>query len=243
MLIKYLLFYCSSLLVLVACAPKTTFTSTPASPAELTPGGKESPAQVTNRTAWEIQWNNALAAAKKEGKVVIYGSSPLPSINKAANQFQFTRKYGFTPEFIAGSGSQMANKILTERRAGIYTTDILIVGMNTYFGQLKPPVIVAPLEPALILPEVIDPKLWYGGDLRWGDAEHMVYMPLAYANMNIAINTELVKQGEISSYFDLLNPRWKGKILMNDPTIAGTGLKGFGVLGFKILNLDFFRQL
>lgn len=233
MLRKHLLFFCAALLVLVACAPKTTFTSAPAGPTELTP----------NRASWELEWESALTAAKKEGKVVIYGSSPLPSINKAASQFEFSKKYGFVPEFIAGSGSQMSNKILTERRAGIFTTDVLIVGMNTFFGQLKPAGIAAPLEPALILPEVVDPKLWYSGELRWGDAEHLVYMPLAYANMNIAINTELVNPNDIKSYLDLLNPRWKGKILMNDPTIAGTGLKGFGVLGFKILNLDFFRQL
>jgi len=56
-------------------------------------------------------------------------------------------------------------------------------------------------------------------------------------------NTDLVKADEIKSYNDILNPKFKGKILMNDPTIAGTGLKSFSALGFNILNLDYFKQV
>ncbi len=233
MLIKYLLFSCVTLLVLVACAPKTTLTSAPTGQTELTP----------NRTSWELAWESALTAAKKEGKVVVYGSSPIPAINKAANQLDFSKKYGFVPEFISGKGAEIINRVLTERRAGLFVPDILITGMNTFFGQLKPAGIADPLEPALILPEVVDPKLWYGGKLRWGDSEHLVFQPLAWPVLNISINTELVNPNDIKSWRDILNPKWKGKILMNDPTVAGTALKGFGVLGFKTLDLDFFRSL
>lgn len=192
---------------------------------------------------WQIEWDKTLQAARKEARVVIYGSSPIPSINKAATQFEFSKKYGFVPEFIAGRGAEISNRIFNERRAGLFIVDVLISGMNTFFGQLKPAGIADPLDPALILREVVDPNLWYGGKLRWGDAQHLVYMPFAFSNANLAINTELVNPNDIKSYRDLLNPKWKGKILLNDPTIAGTSLKGFGVLGFKILDLDFFRNL
>ncbi len=75
------------------------------------------------------------------------------------------------------------------------------------------------------------------------DAQHGAFLAYAFPNNTIAINTNLVKPDEIKSYYDLLNPKWKGKIIMNDPTISGVGVKSFSVLGFHILNLDYFRQL
>lgn len=35
----------------------------------------------------------------------------------------------------------------------------------------------------------------------------------------------------MKSYKDLLDPKRKGKIVMDDPTSAGLGLKWFGVVG------------
>src|SRR3990167_8066118 len=71
----------------------------------------------------------------------------------------------------------------------------------------------------------------------------MIIRAFAYPTINLAINTEHVNQDEVKSYYDLLNPKWKGKIVMSDPTINGTGGSAFAVLGFQLLNLDFFRQL
>ncbi len=50
-----------------------------------------------------------------------------------------------------------------------------------------------------------------------------------------ARNTQLVKDGEIQSCNDLLNPRWKGKIIMYDPTKSGFGLKSAGMVGRYIM--------
>lgn len=49
---------------------------------------------------------------------------------------------------------------------------------------------------------------------------------------------------DIKSYYDLLDPRLKGKITMNDPTTTGQGFNTFSTLIFhKALDLDYFRQL
>lgn len=99
------------------------------------------------------------------------------------------------------------------------------------------------MEPALILPDVVNPANWYGGELPWGDKEHMNFTYYAYPSTPLGVNSSLINPLEIKSYNDLLNPKLKGKIIMNDPTVAGTGLKGFSVVGFSLMNLDFFRQL
>ena len=53
----------------------------------------------------------------------------------------------------------------------------------------------------------------------------------------------MVKVDEIKSYRDLLQPRWKGKIIINDPTVAGIGGKWFSMVGRYIMNLDFMREI
>ena len=41
--------------------------------------------------------------------------------------------------------------------------------------------------------------------------------------MVVAFNTKLVNPAEIKSYWDLLSPKWKGKIVAYDPTLGGSG--------------------
>jgi iron(III) transport system substrate-binding protein len=38
-----------------------------------------------------------------------------------------------------------------------------------------------------------------------------------------SINTQLVKPDDIRSAYDLLNPKWRGRIATHDPTVPGTG--------------------
>lgn len=192
--------------------------------------------------AWETRWENALQAARKEGKVVIYATSIGPTLKSLAPRFR--NKFGFDLEVIPqDKGASMVAKMYTERRAGLYIPDVVFSGTNTFFGEIKPSGLADPIEPLLILPEVLDPSLWYGGKLPWGDKEHLIFMSYAYPNVSVGINSDQVMHNEIRSYHEILNPKWKGKILMNDPTLAGTGLKSFSVLAFHYLNLDYFRQL
>ncbi len=194
------------------------------------------------KESWEVSWEKTLQNARKEGKVLVYGTQSIPALKEVSPAF--TKKYGITLEVIPFSrGAEMTAKILAERKAGIFLLDIIIGGMNTFSGDINPQGIVESFEPMLILPDVLDGKNWYGGELHWGDKDCRALNIFAYPNNSLAINTQLVKSDEMKSYYDILNPKWKGKILMNDPTIAGTGLKSFSVLAFHILNLDFFRQL
>src|SRR6266576_1566116 len=39
----------------------------------------------------------------------------------------------------------------------------------------------------------------------------------------VGYNSKLVNPAEIKSYWDLLNPKWKGKIVAYDPTLGGSG--------------------
>lgn len=78
-----------------------------------------------------------------------------------------------------------------------------------------------PLASAWILPEVKDPKQWWGGHLWTDNAKRFAYAPMGYMQDNIWYNASLVKPEEITQYDHLLNPKWKGKIALWDPREGG----------------------
>ncbi len=203
------------------------------------------PAQLSAAAAesWEQDWKKTMDAAKDEGKVTIYTTAS--GSTRVALTKAFTKKYGIQLDLLVGRGAETAEKLSVERRANIFTADLYIGGSTTSTTSFKPKGFLAPLKPLLILPDVTNSKLWYGGGLFFTDKERQyVAIPvLTPANSYLAINTDLVKPGDIASYKDLLNPKWKGKIIMNDPTIAGAGSRWFAVVADKYTGLDYMRHL
>jgi iron(III) transport system substrate-binding protein len=84
-----------------------------------------------------------------------------------------------------------------------------------------------PLPPTLILPEVRDAKQWRGGEHEYIDPEPRFLVMTQSLFATLFVNPNAVKQGDMKSYKDLLQPRWKGKIIADDPTSAGPGLATF----------------
>lgn len=195
------------------------------------------------KEAWEANWAKTLTEAKREGKVTIY--TVVTSTTKAALSSDFKKKYGIELEFVVGRGNEIDAKITTERNAGLFLADFYLGGANTATGSFKTKGYLAGLKPLLVLPEIADPKAWYGGSLVFIDKERQyVACPILTASNNYnSINTNLVKTGEFESYKDMLNPKWKGKIVMNDPTTTGAGSRWFAVVADQIMGLDFMREL
>lgn len=216
-------------------APPTSVSQTP----DLTKGGG-----VTSlKQGWEVEWDAAMAAGKKEGTVSVYATLVAPPLREYAPTFK--QKYGIEIEITTGRGADMAQKLLRERAAGIYFADVVISGLNTFFGSVKKSGATSAMPSKLILPEVKDPKLWYTvNDLPWADEDKHVFSFYAYPNRDIHINTDFVKPGEIQSWQDLLNPKYRGKIIWSDPSITGSGFNGFSTLIYhKVLTPDFYRQM
>ncbi|MBI4329911.1 MAG: extracellular solute-binding protein [Chloroflexi bacterium] len=201
-------------LVLGACAPTQT------EPPVVKPNAVTG-AETSGKQGWENEWDRVVAAARKEGRLSFYvqwGPSVLQALSKG-----FKARYGIDIEFTtAGKGAELAAKILAERRAGLYLADVFGFGATTTLGQLKPAGAVTPMEPFLILPETKDPNLWMGGNF-FMDKGRTVAAVAAEYNSYVTRNTDFVKEGEIKSYSDLLDPKWKGRIVLSDPTVAGTG--------------------
>lgn len=229
--------------LLVGCAPQVAPAPAPvaAPPSAATEKAVTQEVASAKPPAWEAEWEKMVAGAKREGVVVVYSSAG--SEARTGLSPAFKQKYGISVEFITGKGVDVAEKFMAERRAGLYTGDVYVGGNTPMLETLKPSGALDPIEPVLILPEVKDPKAWFGEELYFVDKkDRTIFQFAAYPMPLIGLNTDMVKTGEIASYRDLLSPKWKGKLLMNDPTRPGVGGKWFSVEAHRT-GLDFFREL
>lgn len=225
------------LALLVSCAPAAI--KAPAAPQPET-GLYSQKSQLETKAPWETEWQNTIVKAKKDGRVVIYSSTG--SETRAGLVTAFHDKYGISVDYITGKGVDVIQKLMAERKAGIYTGDLYIGGNTPMLEILKPGGALELVEPGLILPEVKDGKSWLDGSLYFVDKDRYILQFAAYPMPIFGINTQLVKQDELASYKDLLAPKWKGKIVMNNPTLPGLGAKWFQAESRRI-GLDFMKEL
>jgi ABC-type Fe3+ transport system substrate-binding protein len=198
---------------------------------------------LTNVLAADAQdeWKKTIQAAKKEAKIVV-GGPPTAVLRKQYKE-TFEQKLGVELELISAPGPQNAGKAAAEFKAGVRYFDVLHGGSGTLEPLMKENML-APFSDHMILPEVRDPRQWWGGHL-WEDnvkTNRFIYSFSADFSAPPFFNADLLKPGEISSYDDLLSPKWKGKIGFFDPRTpsAGQGLWGFLM---KIKGKDFLQKL
>jgi iron(III) transport system substrate-binding protein len=191
---------------------------------------------------WRKTWDETLAAAKKEGKVIVVGSPDPVMRNEIIPKF--TARYGIPVDFIAaGSTGQVAARVRTERSSGLYSVDVFMSGLNTSVNVLYAEKMLDPLKPMLILPDVTDGAKWKRGKPWFMDTEgQFILMLFANVDSQFFINTDYVKPDEIAAAKDLLNPKWKGKIATEDLGDSGSGANTAGHFHSQ-LGADFVKKL
>ncbi|MPZ78338.1 MAG: extracellular solute-binding protein [Deltaproteobacteria bacterium] len=170
--------------------------------------------------AWKAEWEKTVEAAKKEGQLTIYGSADFETLYA-----EFNKKY---PEIkitgVFGRGADVAKRLMSERRADKYLADIYLNGMTTGYNVFYKAKVLDPIPPALMLPEVTDTSKWWQGKHHYVDPEKMHLLNFnGGTRIVVGYNSKLVNAKEIKSYWDLLNPKWKGKIVALDPMSGGSG--------------------
>ncbi len=169
---------------------------------------------------WKKDWEATVAAAKKDGQLSIY------IYRYEAVLEAFKKDY---PEIkvisVAGTGNQLGTRTLTERRAEKYLVDVFSSGPNSAFNILYKAKVLDPLRPALILPEVTDTSGWHGGKLNFVDPEgKYIFGYLANpSSAQLYYNSKFVQDKEFNTHWDLVNPKWKGRIVALDPMLTGLG--------------------
>jgi len=193
-----------------ACAPAAT----PAAPAAAPAGGPgAAPA------AWEAEWDKTVAAAKKEGRI------DLGWILGGGGGYQegvdaFAKAYpDIKPELnVLTSGSLLVPKVTKEHEAGVYSFDLVFTQVN-FAESLVDAGALQPLKPIIFRPDALEDGKWRDGFAAgWVDKDKAYgYGFSAQISQIWWINTDLVKEGEVTKADDLINPKWRGKIMLTDP--------------------------
>jgi iron(III) transport system substrate-binding protein len=178
------------------------------------------PGSSSGATA-SADWPQVVAAAKKEGKVVV-NTFPGDGYKRALKAF--SQAYPDVKIEHTGLHSQdFAPRILQERQANLFTWDVATIPTSTALQVLRPAGVWDPVRPAILLPEVTDDAGWEGGFER-GFAivkdRALAYGFCAVRGSGVTVNTDLVKE-EVKGLADLLNPKWKGRLLLPDVRTMG----------------------
>jgi iron(III) transport system substrate-binding protein len=200
--------------VLAACGQPA-----PSAPApRAAPAAASAPAQTTS------EWEQVLEAARREGEIGLYGGSGQD--NRLALVEPFQRAYpGIKVTGTFAPGRDLVTRIAAERQAEKYLADVLIGPGASGLIPLKPIGALAPLEPALLLPEVTDLSAWLQNKL-WFLDETPPLTTLGYeasVQMAMVFNTQQLDPQQIRSYWDLVDPKWKSKIVATDVRRPGPG--------------------
>ncbi len=196
-------------------------------------------------SAWaDAEWDKIVAAAKKEGKLSIIG--PQGTATKDGLTLGFMKKYPeIKMEHSGMRGSSVTAKVLIEQGARKYLTDLAVVGTTTAITGLLPAKAITPIRAHLVGPNSSDGSAWLGKHFNYADnAAQYVLIMSAYVKAPFIYNPKLVNASEINSWKDLLNPKWKGKLALRDPTRPGGGL-GNATLWYitPSLGKEFIRKL
>ncbi len=145
-----------------------------------------------------------IEAGKKEGKVVIYGS--LESDTTDAIKTAFTKKTGIEAEYWRASATKVMDRALSEQRAGKPTFDIILTNDNPMQIMFKQGLFAKYDSPtASDFPkDAIDPNL--------GPRYRNVVIGVVYNKSSLS------PADAPKSLEDLVNPKYRGKIVMPDPT-------------------------
>ncbi|MDB5544569.1 MAG: putative binding protein component of iron transporter precursor [Hyphomicrobiales bacterium] len=170
-------------------------------------------------------------AAKKEGEVNWYTT-------QIVNQFvrpsiaAFEKKYGIKVNYFRGNATDIALKVSSEAKAGRIMADV-VDGTATSVMLRRDDQVMKWIPENKFDKQFVDPEGY------WIASNFYVLTP--------GYNTEMVKKADVpKSFADLLDPKWKGKMIWNATSSASAGA---GFVGTVLLSMgeekgmDYLRAL
>lgn len=144
-------------------------------------------------------------AAKKEGKVVVYGAVPPQSMDAINKPFE--KKFGIRVEYWRASSTKVMDRALTEFRAGRPGFDVVEGNRGVQLIMKKDGLFTKYVPPS---------SEKFSDQFKEKDS---LITPWRFLPISILYNTDLVKGADVPKRFeDLLAPKWKKKISIPDPS-------------------------
>ncbi len=169
-----------------------------------------------------------MAAAKREGTVTWYTSTPVGTAQKIANLFE--AETGVKVELFRSGGSAVLSRFMQEIGARRVVADVVTISDPAAAGSLIKRDLLVPFRPRnfdKIPDEVKDPKGYH----------------VAQRLNLIGIVVRTDKGLELPrTWLDLTDPKYKGKMVMPDPSFTAIQLMVVGALSQKY-GWEFYQKL
>jgi iron(III) transport system substrate-binding protein len=194
------------------------------------------PAKFANDPVAKALGPEVFNAALKEGSLHIYGSETVQDFMNARKK-AFEDRFGIKIEPTIGTQRKVVDRLRTEISVGKPVCDVIAV-TDQYMLEVYPLNMLEKWRPPgreldNISKEVFptDPEgFWW---------------PAGVSAQGLAINTDMVKKEDFpKSYWDIADPKWKGKVAIRDPRSAAGGAWMF--LHFYTrpdLGIDYIKKL
>jgi iron(III) transport system substrate-binding protein len=171
-----------------------------------------------------------IAAAKKEGNVTLYTSAPIAAAQKVANAFQ--EKYEIKVELFRSGGTQVLRRFMMEHDAGHAGADVLVSSDPSAILDLMAKGMFVPFQPDGF-DKVPEPFRDPAGN----------YVAQRVSLIAIYGRTDLIPVADMpKTWDDLLNPKYKGKLVMTNPSFTSLQL-GVVAMMSKMRGWDYFERL
>ncbi len=187
--------------------------------------------QANARADWKTDWEEVLRESKKEGRLNFYASNYTqePLLDGFKKEYPWIK-----PVVVNDTGTNLGTRILAESRASRFVADLYSSGADSNYALLHKGKLLESFKSTLILPEVLDESRWLDGrHVYVDDDQDQIFVYIATpSGGSVSYNEKQVNPKEFKSFWDFLNPKWRGKIVSQRINEAGIG----GVLQFYYYN-------
>lgn len=203
-----------AVMILAACAPKATPEPTEAPVVEKT---AEPEAPATEAPATEAPTEEVPTAEHASGTITLYTSEPEDKVSEMVADFNTLYPDVTVNVFRSGSGEVIA-KLQAEKEAGAIQADVIWFADLDFFKMLADEGLMMAYRP--VGSDVVDEMYHYNGDQ---------YQEVRVIFNVIAYNTSIITTPP-TSWKDLLNPEYAGKVGMPSALYSGAAFNQVGTL-------------
>jgi ABC-type Fe3+ transport system substrate-binding protein len=208
-------------------APSAAPTSAPAQAAKPVEAAKPAdvakPATGSPGGDWQTAFQQTVEAAKKEKLVIV----SMPGENDKKIMEMFKEAYpGIEVEHTGARPSDISPKIISEQQNGVYAWDVFeSTGASNMHEVLLPAGAFQDLPEYIVDPSIMDDSKWRNG--KWATFSSSTKPQILSHDFSLRnglyINRDVIPASELNTLDDLMNPKYQGKIVVDDCTVAAQG--------------------